>query len=284
MEEAITKAYKTVLKISKEYQEKKLERETAKEKFYTVTDAIFKSIVTDIPKDVHAMDYFFEIFEDLHKDFQFEMPYLEGTRYGEYLSNLEELLVELKKKNQLEKAFNILDEFRKSEDAYIIVQVTMQKLIEYYEFLQRDFSVIGKKQVDKYLEIYDELSGVYEKLIALIRSLVALLKNDYRYRYETVRKKGLYHNIEYIKGTRWKTFTYGFDRKMRNAIAHKTFKVDIIKGRIEFIDRTRTITLPFMEVQKRTRELSALLLILPHLLISIYCFTVLYLKELLESI
>ncbi len=113
---------------------------------------------------------------------------------------------------------------------------------------------------------------------------MALLKNDYRYRYETVRKKGLYHNIEYIKGTRWKTFTYGFDRKMRNAIAHKTFKVDIIKGRIEFIDRTRTITLPFMEVQKRTRELSALLLILPHLLISIYCFTVLYLKELLESI
>lgn len=283
IEEAIIKSYQIGLKLSKDYQQKKLERGSVKEKFYTVTDSIFKSIVAGIPKDVHAMDYFFEIFEDLHRDFRFEMSYLEDTRYDEYLSNLEELIVELKKKNQLGKAFDILNEFKNSKDAYIVVQVTMQKLIKYYEFLQRDFSVIEKKQVDKYLEIYDELSGVYEKLMSLIRTLVHLLKNDYRSRYETMRKKGLYYNIQYIKETRWKIFTHGFNRNIRNAIAHKTCKVDIVKGSIDFIDRTTTVTLTFTEVQKKTRELSALLLILPHLLILIYCSTVLYLRDILES-
>jgi len=284
IEEAITKAYQIGLKLRAEYPQEKLERGSAKEKFYAITDALFKSIVTGIPKDVHAMDYFFEIFEELHKDFSFEMPYLEDTKYDEYLSNLEELVTELKNKNQLGKAFDILSEFKNSKDAYIVVQVTMQKLIKHYEFLQRDFPIIGKKQIDRYLEIYDELSGVYEKLISLIRTLVHLPENDYRSKYETVRKKGLYHNIQYIKKTRWNIFAYGFDRNMRNAIAHKTCKVDILKGRIDFIDRTRTVTLTFTEVQKKTRELSALLLILPHLLISIYCSAVLYLREILESI
>jgi len=284
IEKAITKAYQIGLELRKEAQQQKLERGYVKEKFYSVTDAVFKSIVTDIPKDVHAMDYFFKIFEDLLKDFHFDMPYLEDTRYDEYLSTLEELMAELKKKNQLGKAFDILKEFKNSKDAYIVVQVTLQKLIKYYEFLRRDFSVIGKKQVDRYLEIYEELSGVYEKLISFIRTLVHLLKNAYRTIYETVRRKGLYYNIQYIKKTRWRLFTYGFDRNIRNAIAHKTCKVDILKERIDFIDRKRTVTLTFIEVQKKTRELSALLLILPHLLISIYCSTVLYLRDILESI
>jgi len=285
IEEAITNAYQIGLKLRKEYQQKASERGYTKEEIYSVTDALFKPIVTDIPKkDVHAMDYFFEIFEDLHRDFQFDMPYLDDTRYGEYLSTLEELMAELKKKNQLEKAFDILKEFKNSEDAYIVVQVTLQKLIKYYAFLQRDFSVIGKKQVDRYLEIYDELSGVYEKLVSLIMILIHLLKNGCRTRYVTMRKKGLSYNIQYIKKTRWQNFTYGFDRNIRNAIAHKTYKVDILKGTIDFIDRTRMVTLTFMEVQKKTRELSALLLVLPHMFISIFCLSILSIKEMLDNL
>jgi hypothetical protein len=282
--EAITKAYQMGLELTRDYQQKKLEGEVIKQKFYTMTDAIFRSVETDIPRDVHAMDYIFRAFEDLHRDFRFTLPYLGDTRYDEYLSELNEFIAELKKKDRLGKAFDIWNEFKSSKDAYIIVQVALQKLIKHYDFLQRDFLVIKKKQIDRYLEIYDELSGVYEKLVSLIRALVYLLINARGTKYETVRRKELSKNIKYIEKTRWRLFVYGYDRNIRNAIAHKTCKVDIVKERIDFIDRERATTKTFTEVQKQTRELSALLLVLPHLLIALYVSSVLRLRDMLESI
>ena len=65
---------------------------------------------------------------------------------------------------------------------------------------------------------------------------------------------------------------------------HKTCTVEILKETVEFIDRNKTITLTFKEVQKETRELSALLLILPHLFISIFCLAVLSIREMLDSL
>lgn len=283
IEEGMANAYQIMLKLAKKYQLKELERDSLKEQFYSITDAVLKPLLPDIPKNVHAMDYFFEIMDDLHRDFRFITTYLVDTKYFEYLRVLEELIADLKKKNKLGRAFDILKEFKNSNDAYILVQVTLQKLIKDYEYLQCEISVIKKKHMDKYLEIYEELSGVYEKLVSLIRTLIHLLNDHHPPRYETVRKKGLNFNIQYIKKTGWGKFSYGFNRNMRNSIVHKTYKVDILKEKIEFIDRTKTITLTFQEIQKKTRELSALILLFPHVFISIFCAGIASFKEQLQS-
>ncbi len=137
--------------------------------------------------------------------------------------------------------------------------------------------------MDKYLEIYDELSGVYEKLLSLIRTLVHLLNSGLNIKYEQFRKQGLHSNIKYIHKTRWRIFTYGFNTNMRNAIAHKTYKIDILKERIEYIDRTKTLILTFKETQEKTRELGTLILLFPHLFISFFVSVAFSIKESLQS-
>lgn len=281
IEEAMAKAYRIGFELKEEYEQKKLETGSLKEKFYLVTDTVFKSIVPGIPKNVHAMDYLFQVCEELLRDFRFDWRYLKDTKYTTYLQGLEKLMGELKKNKKLNKSWEVINEFKDSKDAYPLLQATLQRVIKYYEFLARDFSKIEKKQVDKYLETYEELSGHYEKFISLIAALIQLLQTNTNYKYDTARKRGLSRNIRLIENAGWKIFVSGFDRNIRNAIVHKTCKVDILKENVEFIDRNKTIILTFREVQRETRELSALLLILPHVFISIFCLAVLSIRDIL---
>jgi hypothetical protein len=283
IEEAITESYHTALEIAEEYQQKKLKTDLLKENFYKLTDACLKPSIPKIPKNVHAMDYLFQVCQEL-KDIRFNWVFLKDTKYAEYLTSLEKLTNELQKSKKIGDSWKVLEEFRHSKDFYLLLQATFQKLIKYYEFLARDFRRIEKKQLDKYLEIYEELSGAYEKLISLIATLIQLLQTDANYKYEIARRNKLYANELFIKKSGWAIFVSGFNRNIRNAIAHNTCKIDIIKKTAEFIDRNKTIILTFREVQKETKELGALLLILPHVLISIFCLPILSFKEFLDSL
>lgn len=283
IEEAITEAYQMALQLKEEYQQNKLEIGSLKEKFYLLTDT-FKPVLPDIPKNVHVMDYVFQVCEEL-EDVHFTFAYLKNTRYFQYLWSLKRLFKKLKEKNKIEgKLWAVLNEFRDSKDAYTLVQATFQRLINHYNFLEKDFSLIKMKQVDGYLRIYDELSGHYEKFIALIAVLLEILITNITPKYEDVRKRRLYENMLFVEKHGWSVFTEGFNRNIRNAIAHKNYKIDLIKERIDFYDFKKALTLTFKEVQKETRELSALLLILPHVFILIFCLAVLSIREMLGSL
>lgn len=284
IEEAMINAYQMGLKLKEEYERKKPETDSLKEKFYLVTDTSFKSLVPDVPKDAHAMDYLFQVCEELMRDFRFNWRYLKNTKYTECRQSLEELLCELKKGGKIGKAWGVLNEFKESKDFFLLLQATLQKVIRYYEFLRRNFQKIEKKQIDKYLEIYEELSGHFEKLVSFIAALIRLLHMKADYKYATARKKGPSQNIRFIEQSDWEIFVSGYDRKIRNAIVHKTCNVDIIKETVEFIDRKKMTVLNFKEVQKETRELSALLLILPHAFVSIFCLATLSMREMLDSV
>lgn len=282
--DAIASAYQMALKLQEEYQEKQLEAESLKKKLYLLTDTIGRPALTEVPKNVHVMDYLFQVCEEL-KDFRLNFPYRKDTRYFQYLRGLKRLFKKLNEKNKIgNKLWTIFDEFRYSRDAYTLVQATFQRLMNYYKFLGKDFQVIRKKEIDEYLRIYDELSGHYEKLIALVVVLLEILLTSAVPKYADVRRRRLYENMRFVEKHGWKIFTLGFNRNIRNAIAHRTYKVDLMKETVDFYDVKKTFTLNFKEVQKETRELSALLLILPHVLISIFCLSVLSIREMLDSL
>jgi len=284
IEKAIANTYQMGLKLREEYRQQELDASSLKERFYLMTDTVFQSMMPEIPKNVHAMDYLFQICEELLRDFRFDWRYLRDTKYTEYLQSLKTLMAELKREQKMSKAWDVINEFKNSQDFYPLIQATLQRLIKHYEFLARDFPKIEKKQIDKYLEIYEELSGHYEKFISLLVALIQLTGTNNEISYEDARKRGLYQNIRFIEKSGWEIFVSGFNRKIRNAIVHKTCKVDILKEIVEFVDRNKTITLTFQEIQKETRVLAALLLILPHALISIFCLAVLSLREMLDNL
>ena len=284
IEEAIAQAYQIGLHLEKELQQKELSTSSMKEKFYLLTDTVAKPFLSDIPKNVHAMDYLFQVCEEL-EDSRFSFPYRKDTRYSQYLRNLKRLFEKLGEKDGIEsKLWNVFNDFKDSKDAYTLVQATLQRLVNYYKFLGKNIKVIRKKHVDKYLEIYDELCGHYEKLIALVAVLQELLLENDTPKYEIMRKRRLYENMRFVEGHGWGSFTEGFNRNIRNALAHKTYNVDLIKETVDFYDVRKTFTLTFKEVQKETRELSALLLILPHVLISIFCVAILSIRKVLDSL
>lgn len=285
IEETITKAYRMGLRLREEYSKGKLAKASSlKEKFYVMTDAVFQSIFPEIPVNVHAMDYLFQICDELLKSFRFDCPYLRGTNYAEYLQGLEELMNKLKKEQKISESWQVVNEFKNSRDFFPLVQATLQRIIKHYEFLEKDFSEIRKRQIDRYLEIYEELSGHYEKLISLLVALVQLSLKKADHSYEAARKRGLSQNVRCVERSGWGIFTSGYNRKIRNAIAHKTWRLDILKQKVDFIDRNVTVTLTFQDVQKETRELASLLLVLPHMLVSIFCLAVLSIRGMLNSL
>jgi len=87
------------------------------------------------------------------------------------------------------------------------------------------------------------VNGQYEKIIALIATLIRILRTDASYKYENARKRRAYDNIRYIEKHGWKSLVSGFNRNLRNALAHKTYKVDVIRETVDFYDINKTITL-----------------------------------------
>jgi hypothetical protein len=276
IEEAISRGYQVAVKLARDLQTE--DSDVAIEQFYLITDTIFKAVFPDIPEEMHAMDYFIDLGEEL-SDFRFTFPFLEDTRYLEYLQSLQSLGDMLTDKDKISEAFKVIYEFKESKDAFPLLQSTFQRLIDYYEFLSDDSVVVEKKKLDKYLEIYGELSGQYEKFIALVAVMLAMVRENADHSYENARKRRLYNNIRYIEKRGWKSLTSGFNRNLRNAIAHKTYKVDIVRETVEFHDVSKAITLTFGEVQRETRELGALLLLLPHIFISVFRSAVLSVRE-----
>ena len=284
IEKAIAEAYQIGLRLEEEIQQKELSTSSMKEKFYLLTDTIARPFLSDIPKNVHAMDYLFQVCEEL-EDSRFGFPYLKDTGYSQHLGDLKRLFEKLSEKDGIEsKLWAVFNDFRNSKDAYTLAQATLQRLIHNYKFLGKNIKVIRKKHIDEYLEIYDELSGHYERFIALVAVLLELLLTNDTPKYEMVRKRRLYENIRFVEEHGWGGLTEGFNRNIRNAVAHKTYNVDLIKETVDFYDVKKTFTLTFKEVQKETRELSALLLILPHVLISTFCLAILSIREMLESL
>lgn len=283
MEDMMSEIYERGLDLKNKYQQKKSEAGSLKEEFYLITDTLFESSGMDVPKDVHAMDYIFQFLAEL-KDFRFNFRYLKKTHYMAYLQSIEKLIARLEREHKISEAQKVLHDFKSSRDFCPLLQATFQRIIKHYEFLARNFRRIRKKQLDKYLEIYTELSGVYEKFVSLIVVLILRSQTNNGQDYSSVRKRGLFRNLSYIDKSDWKLLGSGFNRNIRNALAHKTYNVDVVKEIVEFTDRDKTTTLAFHEIQKQTRELSALVLILPHVLISIFCAVGLTFKELLSSL
>ena len=233
--DAIASAYQMALKLQEEHQEKQLEAESLKEKLYLMTDTIGRPALTEVPKNVHVMDYLFQVCEEM-EDARFDFPYLKDTRYFHYLRGLKRLFEKLNEKDKIgNKLWAIFDEFRYSRDAYTLVQATFQRLMKYYKFLGKDFQVIRKKEIDEYLRIYDELSGHYEKLIALVVVLLEILLTNTIPKYADVRKRRLHENMCFVEKHGWRIFTLGFNRNIRNAMAHKTCNVDLVKRNSRFL-------------------------------------------------
>ncbi|MDD2666317.1 MAG: hypothetical protein PHD13_02630 [Methanocellales archaeon] len=223
---------------------------------YCLIDKLLRIAIPEIPQEIHAVE---DGIEFLRPKIPSGLEYLKNTRYLEYISLIEKLSLELKAKGKTYLVRDFLDDVSESDDAYIIAHTLCDPLVGHYKYLQKEHRYIRKQQIKKYIEIYSELSGCYEKQLRVIVGLLKILEKDEKPDYENIRKKDLYKNIQKVeKEKHYKILTEGFNRKVRNAISHRTYKIDILDKRIDFIDRNNKVLLSYFEFINLVKETSAL--------------------------
>jgi uncharacterized protein YejL (UPF0352 family) len=263
---SIEKSVEAVNRLKQVADSGELKELPVKEAFYRVTDILFGSFVEDTPEGMHVFDNMaasFSVVEELDQ-VRFEHPYLEDTNYVEYITATKELVRDLVEVGVMRIAYQFIWAFKDTDDMYILLQATFQQFLEYYEYLAKDVNVIEKEHVDMYLTIYRELGSHYEKLVAFIVCLLTIVETKEMPDYERVKAKRVNANTQTLKKKGYDLFVTGFDRHVRNALAHGNSISNILARNVTFINRKR-VTYSFEEVQRMVRELSAMLLVFPQL-------------------
>lgn len=187
IEKYIAKKIQFGKEMAKESQSKEYNGAYVKEKFYLFLDNILPNI-DDMPEDVHVLDYWLSTFEEAHV-IRFEFSYLKDTKYNDYIEVVENLFKRLDEQGKIVLVYQFIMDFIDTNDAYSLLQAAFQKMSDYYRFLEQGHQKIRKEQVQKYIEIYNELAGHFEKFVYLLVGLDKILKDDSVPDYEKIKEK-----------------------------------------------------------------------------------------------
>jgi len=212
---------------------------------------------TPIPKNVNPFDW---IIKALQKGLDNKAigKYFTGTKYPQYRICIENL----SKKAYHSHTFNLVDDFVKKAQG----NNEFLPLIQWISHIGADNKILTPHQtrinlqlIRNCMRIYSELSGHYEKYIALILGIHSTIENQKIADYNKIRRNGLAKNLELLKKIpELNMITLGFDIKIRNSIAHNSTAIIPSKRTIDFIDRNTKTNLSYKAFFEKTRELNAL--------------------------
>jgi hypothetical protein len=131
------------------------------------------------------------------------------------------------------------------------------------KFLTRDRMRFSTKLAFRCVDDYGKMSGVYERLVAIIAGFVSL-ESDYPVKYLSFRRKSLSNNLSIIRNKGGSIITNGFDNLIRNSIAHHSYVVDPTIRKVRFTDPIsgKEAIVTYQVLFGKTRELSCLVLAL----------------------
>jgi hypothetical protein len=100
---------------------------------------------------------------------------------------------------------------------------------------------VSKDLVDRYISIYDDLSGSFEKYVRILVFINKTIHGS-RGNYKKIKEDSLGNNVNYLmKQPLFLDLIEPFNVTIRNAIAHRSFLVHPISECITFIDTNKTI-------------------------------------------
>jgi hypothetical protein len=116
------------------------------------------------------------------------------------------------------------------------------------------------QDVPRLLELYATLAGIYEKLICRLLGLIAIQEGK-EPDYDTLRRQGLGTNMARLaKCPDMALFVEGFNRPLRNAIAHEDVESVLTQRRLKFRDRGKEYSLSPTQRCRQVAETTALVM------------------------
>ena len=225
---------------------KSLELKSKKRILRRDINIMLRRINNEIPKEGDAIDYEIENLAS-YLDLPSQVPRLKNTKFGQYQLDIDNLLDRLYGMGKRGEVLKLLQEVSKSEDMFAAGQIFSRKMPNYLKFISKDrkrFSVVA---IEKYLEIYREFSGIYEKNLCVVKCLLHIKKQDAKPNYAEVRQQKFINTLNYVGG-QIPSLRIPYDKDIRDAIAHKSCYIDPSDKSIVYIKPNKTsIRQPFEE-------------------------------------
>ncbi len=228
---------------------------------YTMSNEYIRAISQDISDDETGIDH---AIRKLGQNLEFpddKRGFFNQTSYDQYKEAISKLVHEVCSiidENQLKDFFNDVDS--SGEDIIASGQMLVATLKPEYKFLARERKRHTSQMAERCLGMYEKLSGVYEKGIAIVVGLVQFVDGT-AVDYSQIRRRSLKTNIDILERTEYAILANGFDRLMRNAIAHTSYWTISRTRVIRFSELSGSSTweISYKDILNKTRELVALI-------------------------
>ena len=152
-------------------------------------------------------------------------------------------------------ADKLLNEFWNSPDGAVVLR-TAYTMVRRCVYLGNAKRKLDRKLVEKLIETYRELSGLYEKGIRVVVGMMEVLQGK-EVAYSQFVKRPLGVNVNQVSKT-YPWLTNDFDTVIRNSIAHTTYIVSYNSKMVTFKDNKTATTVAFRDFFRRCRLLSSL--------------------------
>ncbi|WXG45203.1 MAG: hypothetical protein WED05_00490 [Candidatus Atabeyarchaeum deiterrae] len=226
------------------------------------------SSLLGVPSNEDVLDMLIQGYHDLYQtllqsDFR-DYQYLAGTSFFECKSAAEAIIAALYRSNKQDAiaAGDFFDQLSKSNDTYVLLSMSIHAE-NHYKYMNGRFGRMTKRTVEKLIDTYRWLSGIFEKQL---RTLVGLhqMSIGKKLEYRRIRKYPLGLNLNLISkaSPSFRLLVSPLNKDIRNSIAHGSYRPDYVERRIEFLDSHPVAILKYDQFIHQTKELSAVVMVL----------------------
>ena len=181
--------------------------------------------------------------------------YFPKTNYREIAADLDRLTSKAFATNALA-IDKLQNEFWGTLDAKVVMLATYNIMIRRCVYLGNAKRRLDRKVVERLIETYRELSGLYEKSIREVVGVMVIFEGK-EVPYSEIAKRPLASNVRQVaKAYPW--LTKDFDIVIRNSIAHFNYVVRYSSNNVDFVDNRASATVTFRDLFTRCRLLSSL--------------------------
>jgi hypothetical protein len=191
------------------------------------------------------------------------VEYIKKSKYGDYIGYIRRIIDSAMGKGSAQVIAYVTEVDTADADVKTWGQAIAGSIGKTIKFLTRDRRRFSTKLAFRCIDEYGKMSGVYERLVAIIAGFVSI-ESDHIVKYLSFRRKSLSGNLSIIRNKGGSVITNGFDILIRNSIAHHSYVIDPTVRKVRFTDPIsgKEAIVSYQVLFGKTRELSCLILAL----------------------
>lgn len=175
---------------------------------------------------------------------------LEGTQkameelgHVEYFDLINEFAAEVVEKGQSSDIKKFFKDIENNSEQILLQRVTNSVLTDHFDYLETHQEITEADEAREYAKIYYELAELIATILPRFIAVLQIVSGRHE-TYDELKHMGLndlLQKLESDKYARFSALASGVNRKLRNSIAHRDFKVNPVAKEIEFQDRNEPV-------------------------------------------